>query len=206
MGSKSCKTAKDKKDGSLSKRQVDSLRHNTKISEPTLVGESSSIRFVKRFRDLVWSNGSKTFRIEKNGWESVISSRELPKYFTVNVKVIKLNGVDKCSNSGLGITTESKIAPNSCIGIKATEYAIMPKTKGDCFIYSGCYDDPINYGMEYSDGDIISIVYKKDNTLSFAINGVNQGVAFRNITGPFYLMASLFFSGSQFDIITVSEL
>eukprot|EP00826_Nyctotherus_ovalis_P002573 TRINITY_DN10518_c0_g1_i9.p1 TRINITY_DN10518_c0_g1~~TRINITY_DN10518_c0_g1_i9.p1 ORF type:complete len:255 (-),score=17.03 TRINITY_DN10518_c0_g1_i9:44-808(-) len=156
--------------------------------------------------DFVWSNGSCTFKQERNGWLSLLSLKPLPKHFEVHIKVVELRGTPMCSNGGIGVTTKSNIIPKSCIGNDSTEYAIMPQCSGECFIYGGRNANPVPYGREYINNDVVTVVYRKDRTLSFEINGEDQGVAFRNVEGPFYLMASLFFAGSQLDIANVIEL
>ena len=199
MGSNCCKKGKD------DRKSVSPASSYKKVIETNFLS-SNPLTYKEEIDEFLWSNNSKSFTANKDGWRSLISSRQLPEHFSVSIKVIELRGVDNCSNGGIGVTTQSTITPKSCIGNKDTEYAIMPQYKGGCFIYGGKNNNPINYGKEYKNGDIITIIYGKNKSLSFVINNENQGVAFENIKGPFYLMASLFFSGSQLDILGVSPI
>ena len=154
---------------------------------------------------LVWSNGSKSFKREKNGWLSLISNESLPPYFTVTLKIVNLPGHEKSSNGGIGVTSNKMISSNICIGIQKKEYGIMTQIKGRCYSYNGDNEVIEEYGKEYKNGDIVVIEYRKDKNLYFNINGLSQGPAFKKIMGPFYLMGSLFFKGSQIDIIEITN-
>ena len=153
----------------------------------------------------LWTNNSSSFKITANGWLSMITINPLPQHFSAKIKVIDLCGVNNCSNGGIGITKKQPIVPNLCIGTELLQYGIMTQFNGKCFLYGGD-KSPKLYGTQYGRNDVITIIYKKDKTLSFEINDRSQGTAFTELEGPFYLMASLFFSGSELQILSVNNL
>ncbi len=81
----------------------------------------------------------------------------------------------------------------------------------DCYVYNsnGYKSDsfrPTRYGDEYSVNDIISVIYDKNKSVFFEKNGIDMGVAFENVEGPFYLAASLYFNGDGAELLDVIEL
>ena len=83
------------------------------------------------------------------------------------------------------------------------EYGYDPKSNG--FKFSG-KNKQENYGDTCEVGDILSIIYKADKTISFKRNKKDMGVAFSNAEGPFYLAASIFRNATNLEIISCKAL
>lgn len=83
------------------------------------------------------------------------------------------------------------------------EYGYDPKSNGYKF---SCKNKQENYGDTCEVGDILSIIYKPDKTISFKRNKKDMGVAFSDAEGPFYLAASIFRNATNLEIISCKAL
>lgn len=83
------------------------------------------------------------------------------------------------------------------------EYGYDPKSSGYKFSYRNKQEA---YGETCEEGDILSIIYQKNSTISFKRNAKSMGVAFNYAIGPFYLAASIFKSATNLEIISCKAL
>ena len=93
--------------------------------------------------------------------------------------------------TGLGVILNNKHAEQNMfmLGYGANEFAYSPSTKVNSY-------NRLSYGTKWEKGDVIGILLDMDNlTLSYTVNGVNQGVAYNLPEGNYRLAFSIYTSG-----------
>lgn len=132
---------------------------------------------------------------------SVRTQKYLPTFFRANIRVKPTGSLGWFV---VGITRLN-------FSVDEKQFMWHNKEIKDCYVFSSnghisdCYG-PSRYGEEYSFNDIITVKYDKCKNISFEKNGKNLGVAFENVDGPFYLAASLYFTGDSVELMEVIEL
>ncbi len=149
-----------------------------------------------------WTDGAVVLKAAKTGWRSATTGRLLPQFFLAKIRIQELDG----GEVALGVARESAEERPDYIGWTEGQYGIMGgKT-------AGCGKVQCKHAVEkYSDcgikeGDVVTVRYDGTRTLSFDINGREQGAAFGDVEGPFYLAASVRSPNASVEILEISSL
>ena len=147
-----------------------------------------------------WYTGEKIFTCPQfyPSYITFSSKLPLPTYFSAEIRIIK------SANSAYGIMLG---VSNSPIHEPISSYCgwTSVPTWG-YFNNTGLRyhsKQSKSYGSNYGTGAIITIKYDRSKQLSYAVNGVDQGIAWSDLNPPMYLVASLYYSGNTIEILKI---
>jgi hypothetical protein len=152
---------------------------------------------------LAWMNFGKNYKHDGNYDYTIQTENLLPPYFRASVKVSPSDNSNAWFAFGV---TRTKVKLDN------KKFMWCSEAISDCFAYNcngmiSDSEDSRKYGETYwQKANNISIVLDKTNNISFEKNGINFGIAFKNVKGPFYLAASLLYKNYEVEIIEIKEL
>lgn len=150
---------------------------------------------------ICWTNGFKTMQGGSGVWSTFCTTKPLPKYFRCSVKIHEYNN----PQSGWRYVG---LSANSCTDVgsyfsKAVAWWALHNNNG---IWSKSDGYKGRGGVTYEKaGDIVTIIYDREKTIKFEVNGKDTGQSFQYIEGPFYL-ACADCSHSHFEIVDLTFL
>ncbi len=149
----------------------------------------------------MWATGGKHLK-NSNQYDTTVTSEEpLPDFFKIKIKFVQLNSKDivvGLAKKKFNCVKSERSYLSDKDGEQG-EYGYDPKSNGYKFSYRNKQEV---YGETCEVGDILTIIYKEDKTISFKRNKKDMGVAFSNAEGPFYLAASIFRNATDLEIIS----
>merc|ERR1711920_1218848 len=172
--------SKSKKNISWNKRE--SVKDKWMECGPKLVVEKSSVSTKTNIKD-----GNSGFG------KLVIKGNKMKSKWDITIKQGDNIGVGICNIIGGLKTNKNKKLLTQSFTNDINGYGYMGNDGG--IQRSGRYK---KYGKKFKAGDKVSIVLDtKSKTLSFSLNGEDQGVAFKNLPSGEYRLAAAFFEKSQ---------
>ncbi len=133
-------------------------------------------------------------------WQSVMSARSFSKgVCRVTVEIVAAQPTPNTWQFVVGLAPPG--FPLTTVGL-SNSWGYIGGSGGKCFNVS----KSIPYGQAYGKkGDRITMIIDfDDRTLSYELNGVNQGVAFDNVAGPVHAAVSMTATGAAVRLIVES--
>ena len=167
--------------------------------------EIPTLRATSKEYNIYWANGEKNLKNSIDHDTTVSSNISLPQFFKIKVKFVEMKSKDIVI--GLSkkrfLCVQSERSYLSNLENENEEYGYDPKSTGYKFSYRNKQEV---YGETCEEGDILTISYKKNSTISFRRNKKTMGVAFNYAIGPFYLAASIFRNATNLEIVSCRAL